>query len=295
MDILKTTYFGQYYFEVALILRESLFLSSVLLNSEAWTNLSNKNVRTLEQVDEMLLNKILECNAKTSNTMKYLELGIYPLRFEIMKRKLLFLQYILKQDKSSMLYKVFKVTKEKSIKNDFVQMCDEYLEKLKINLSFEEIESMSKRKFKKLVKKNVKKEAFKYLNDQKSTQSKTEKIGYQKLEIQDYLIDENCNTKLSKLIFKARTKMLDIKTQLKWKYDDNTCIECGENEETGDEILRCKSLQDANGRADGPEYEWFYSKYVKKIIEVGKMMGEGLKKRERLIEDGIKPCDQLKF
>ena len=178
MDILKTTFFGKYYFEVAMVLRSSLFLSSILLNSEAWINLSNKNVRVLEQVDEMLLNQILKCPQNTSNAMKYLELGIYPIRFEIMKRKLLFLQYILKLEQSSMLYQILKVTQEKSIKNDFVKVCEDYLEKMKINLTFADIENMSKRKFKKLIKEKVKKLAFEYLLALKNNQEKTKEIVY---------------------------------------------------------------------------------------------------------------------
>ena len=51
MQILKSLFFGKYYFEVALVLRSSLFLSSLLLNSEAWVNLSEKNIRGLEQTD----------------------------------------------------------------------------------------------------------------------------------------------------------------------------------------------------------------------------------------------------
>jgi hypothetical protein len=95
MQILQSLYFGKYYFEVAMVLRSSLLLSSLLLNSEAWTNLSESNIRALEQTDEMLLSKILESEANTSNVFKYLELGIYPVRFEIIKRKIIFLQYIL--------------------------------------------------------------------------------------------------------------------------------------------------------------------------------------------------------
>ena len=60
----------------------------------------------LEQCDEILLTKILDCDGKTSNAMKYLELGAVPVRFEIIKRKLGFLQYILKQDKKSMISQV---------------------------------------------------------------------------------------------------------------------------------------------------------------------------------------------
>ena len=88
MQILETVFFGKYLFEAALVLRSSLFLSSILLNSEAWVNVSDKEIRALERTDEILLSKILECNSNTSNTFKYLELGIFPIRFEVMKRKI---------------------------------------------------------------------------------------------------------------------------------------------------------------------------------------------------------------
>ena len=75
MQILQTLYFGKYYFEVAMVLRSSLLLSSLLLNSEAWTNLTETNIKGLEQTDEILLSKILESDSNTSNVFKYLELG----------------------------------------------------------------------------------------------------------------------------------------------------------------------------------------------------------------------------
>ena len=54
--------------------------------------------------------KVLGCDGSTINAFKYLELGIYPIRFETMKRKLIFLQYILKEDKTFMIYQVLKAT-----------------------------------------------------------------------------------------------------------------------------------------------------------------------------------------
>merc|ERR1712208_258697 len=93
---MKSMFFGKYYFEVAL--RSSLLLSSLLLKFEAWANLTEKDIRGLEQTDEILKSKILDCDANTSYVMKYLELGVYPLKFEIIKRKIIFLQYILKQE-----------------------------------------------------------------------------------------------------------------------------------------------------------------------------------------------------
>ena len=65
LQILESTYFGKYHFEIAMVLRESLSLSSILLNSEAWVNYTEKDVRMLEQCDEILLSRIMECDSKS--------------------------------------------------------------------------------------------------------------------------------------------------------------------------------------------------------------------------------------
>ena len=160
MQILDSTYFGKFYFEVAMILRDSLFISSILLNSEAWVNYKENDIRILEQCDELLLSRILDCDGKTSNTLKYLELGAIPIRFLIMKRKLLFLQYILKQDKKSMMYNILKAIQDEPRKNDFVTTCKKYIETLKMNLSFKEIEKMSKFQLRKILLEMIKNEAL---------------------------------------------------------------------------------------------------------------------------------------
>ena len=51
--------------------------------------------------------------------------------------------------------------------------------------------------------------------------SKIANINYERLELQQYL-SENKNTKISKLIAKARAKTLEIKTHKSWKYEDTT-------------------------------------------------------------------------
>ena len=98
--------------------------------------------------------------------MKYLDLGVAPLRFEIMKRKLSFLQYILQQNKDTMLHQVFKATWDNPLKKDFVMTCKKYLEVLEINLTFEEIQLMSKFSFSQILKKQMKIAAFAYLKAQ---------------------------------------------------------------------------------------------------------------------------------
>ena len=206
MQILHSTYFGKYFFEIAMVLRESLLLSSLLLNSEAWVNYTDRDLRILEQCDEMLLTKVLDCDANTSNALKYLDLGIVPIRYEVMKRKLAFLQYILLQDKESMMFQVLKATEENPTKNDFVLTCQRYLKALEIDLTFDQISEMSKLSFKRLLKQKTKMAALKYLNKEKSKQSKILNIQHTKLEMQEYLLDGDRNIKVPKLIFKARAR-----------------------------------------------------------------------------------------
>ena len=91
------------------------------------------------ECDEILLTKVLDCDANTRNGIKYLDLGILQKRFAIMRRKLTFLQYILLQDRKSMVHQALKATCKNPVKNDFVQICEKYLKALDINLSFEEI------------------------------------------------------------------------------------------------------------------------------------------------------------
>ena len=291
MQILKSTPYGKYYFEVALILRESLFLSSLLLNSEAWVNISDTDIRKLEQADEILLSKILDCEANTNNVFKYLELGVKPVRFELMKRKILYLQYILQQEKQSMIYKVFEATLKDPLKNDFVSICKKYLEDLNINLSFEDIKNLSKWKLKKILKDKIELAAFKYLIRLKNSpsrdgrMSKVGNIQYEKLEMQQYLY-ENTKTNISQFIAKARAKTLDIKTHKSWKYDDRACSGCDKREESGDEILTCEAFGQYGENQVIPAYSWFYENKTSDMIYCAKVMMERMKMRKRILENG---------
>ena len=97
--------FGDFYFEVAMILRNSLLVSSMLSNSEAWYNVSKAELDLLETVDVNFLRNVLGAPKSTPVEMLYLELGCIPFRELIRKRRISFLHYILNQDQDSMLYK----------------------------------------------------------------------------------------------------------------------------------------------------------------------------------------------
>ena len=254
----------------------------MLLNSEAWVDYSDSDVRIFEQCDKMVLTKILECDGKASKALKYLDLGVIPIHLEIMKRILGFLRYILNQDKDSMIFNILKATKENPVKKDFVLTCQKYLETLKVNLSFKEIEKLSKNQFKKILKEKTREAGFDYLNKQKNKQDKIKNIVYSTLKMQDYLADGDRNKDVTKLIFKARGKTLDIKLHKKWKYDDTLCVGCGKNDESGSEVLQCIGFGEMTEKVT---YSAFFSSSVDEQIKVGKEMLKRLKKRLKMREE----------
>ena len=89
-----------------------------------------------------------------------------------MKRKVLFLQYILQQEDSSMVSKVCQATCTNPIQHDFVNTCKKYLESLEIQLDFEEIRKMSKYQLKKLLQEKITEAGFKYLIKKKNEKGK---------------------------------------------------------------------------------------------------------------------------
>ena len=87
LSILEGIPFGQFYFEVAVILRDSLLVSSMLSNSEAWYNVTNAELELLETVDVKFLRGIFKAPKATPKEMLYLESGCVKFRELIKKRK----------------------------------------------------------------------------------------------------------------------------------------------------------------------------------------------------------------
>ena len=74
-QLLEDLCLGSYYFEAANILRNSLLLSSLLSNCESWYNLSTKDIKNLETIDEQLIRRIFSAHSKTAKELLYLESG----------------------------------------------------------------------------------------------------------------------------------------------------------------------------------------------------------------------------
>ena len=134
MNILNSVFFGKYHFEAAVVLRNSILLGSMLSSSECWLGLTQQQVRKLEMVDEMLLERLLETPSYSSRALLYLNLGLSPIRCILMQKRILFLHYILNEDQDSLIHQVLQAILEDPQKNNFGCQVKEDLKSLEIEL-----------------------------------------------------------------------------------------------------------------------------------------------------------------
>ena len=243
LQILESIFFGNFYFQAAVILRNSLLISTMLFNSEAWYNVTSVEFERLEKIDETCMRKVLNAPFATPKIMLYLELGVLPIRYIVKSRRMNYLHYILNENKQSLVYQFLQVQLQQPIKKDWGSQVRKDIEELNLGVQLEDIENIPKNTFKKLVKTKIKEHAFKYLMNKKKSKSKD--VPHDKLQLQEYLEANNGEMSVDEkqFMFKCRSRMLDLKCNMKNDHlKDLKCSACGLEEETQMHILQCKII-----------------------------------------------------
>ena len=156
-----------------------------MTNLEASYGLSDAEVTQLEQMDETLLRTILECPMTVPKEMLYLDLGVTPIRYILMSRRLMFYQYIIKQPAGSLIRRFYETQSSKPVKNDWSITVKSNLNTLNVAFSENEMRKMSQPVFRKHINKAIRLESFKYLQKLKSHHTKVLHIQYVRLEMQN--------------------------------------------------------------------------------------------------------------
>ena len=237
--------YGKHTFKAALIMRQAMLLGGLLSNSEAWTHLTEINLAKLQLPDTLLHKTLLSTSGNPSKVCMCLELGVIPVKYVIMGKRLNFLYYILSESISSTMRQVYETMKSESRKGDFYQLVKKDMEELNINMPETEILSHTKRKWKLLISKRDKEYVFAKLVTENSKLENTKHIVFEDLKLSNYLQD-NRNTTLSRIIFSVRSKTLDLKTWQPWKYFDNLCVLCEKKAETMAHFMSCKSYENVS-------------------------------------------------
>ena len=95
--------FGKHYFEVAMMLRNSLLVNGIIYNIDAWSNINEKEIEDFNKIDRILLCNILKVSKNLPKEALYLELRIMELNMIINSQRLIYFFDIMTRKRKRML------------------------------------------------------------------------------------------------------------------------------------------------------------------------------------------------
>ena len=126
-----------------------------------------------------------------------------------------------------MIKRVYKSQALYSHQGDWVWLVEQDMVKLELNLSEQEISLLSKLKFKTIVDMKIERYALIELNKMKLKHSKSGYLKSSSFQPASYLVDSNFSKKEAQLLFKLRSKTLDVKLNFQNKenaqFQENLC------------------------------------------------------------------------
>ena len=90
ISILQEVSFGPHYFQMAILFRESILLSSMLGSSEVLYGITKTHIEKLEQADRIFFRRLFEVSNCTTIESFYLETSTIPIRFLLMKKRIFY-------------------------------------------------------------------------------------------------------------------------------------------------------------------------------------------------------------
>ena len=241
ISMLQEISFGYFYFEIAMMLRNSMFLNGILCSIEVLYGIKNEHVEMLEKCDRLFMRRVFDCPISTPVESYYLETSTVPVRFILLGRRLMYLWTLLHKSTNELARRVFETQKKFPTKNDWVLQVREDLEMCQLELTDEEIGDMKKEKFKKIVNKKIHELSTNYLLKLVEKHSKTENL-LPSDSIQNYLTDVNTTVKEKKLLFLLRSRMYSVKMNFQQSYSNLLCSLCSRSEESQQHLLVCEEI-----------------------------------------------------
>ena len=280
MDVLKTISFGQKYFEIAKTLREAELINGILTNAEVWYGIKQSEIDELEEVDKLLLRRVLGAPESSCIESLYLELGVIPIRVIIKARRVIYLHYLTKLEENQMLAKVFKTQWKYPSKDDWTIQVQEDLKHFGIKMDLEEIGGMSSYRFKKLVKMKSKEYALEYLLKLKTKHTKMENLEYVELKLQSYLRTKEITVQEAKNLYKFRTRSAKFGGNMKNNANVSiACPLCQVQHDTQEHCVKQCSVVKSKVKVNGSYDDIFLDEVP---VEIAKTLMEITELREKI-------------
>ena len=232
-----------------------------------------------------MVRAIWECPSYTSIPVMFLDLGIKPIKFYIIQRRIMYYHYLLNQDVDSLLFKCFLAQCQEPLLGDWILQVKEDFKILNLKISDQEIKQHTKASFHKLIKSRVESLAFEYLMEEKKKQSKCSAISYETLKMQDYVFSNEITSFQKKLLLQMRTATYPVYFNIKFLVDDTLCPCCRLYDDTMAHQLDCIVINNnvISVPNNAVSIEQIFSQDVRKQTEITRIFDEATKRRKIII------------
>ena len=233
---------GKHFFKIAFLLRETIFLSSILTNSEVWYRLTKSDVEELELLDRSLLRRILSVPNSTPSAALFLETGCMRIGTILKARRLNYLQYLVKLPEEDMLSKIFHCQWLVNNQQDWTRQVKKDLEDFNLPTDLDYISKKSVFSWKNLVKKNARTYELRNLTILKESrnESKMANLKYDQLKPQDYLSE--LDVREAKNVFRFRTRMANFNGNFRGQGQSELCPLCGLHDDLQSLSFNCPKV-----------------------------------------------------
>ena len=243
--ILETMFFGKFVFEVGKTMIESMLLGSILSNIEVAYNLTQNEVDKLEKCHEMGIRKLLELPSKAPKVILYFLTGSIPIRFQVQRRRLVYLHHILNQNEESLLLTFFEHQLKSRKPKDWATRIIKDISEFEIQLSMDEIMKTPVSVWKERIKLKTIQIALNYLNSHIGSKSRE----YNELKMSPFLCPNvEVPVTIEKCIAKAQGYMIEnVKMNFQQQHKPNfICNSCKKNKCNQSHLLYCPALIGSN-------------------------------------------------
>ena len=103
---------------MALLFRNSLFISKILSSSETLYNIESQHIDMLEKCDRSIFTRILNVPSTCSSEALYLETGCLPIRYILKGRRLMYYWTLLHKSEKELVKRFFDWQKQFPSKSD---------------------------------------------------------------------------------------------------------------------------------------------------------------------------------
>ena len=235
---------GKFTFECGFIFFNSLVRNSVLYGTEVMYKLVEQEKREIEKIEENQLKNIFKVNTGIQIPLHliYLDGGQIPARYQIVRFRLNYFQYILQQNDRSLLFSMLTAQENSPTKNDWYSEVQKNIKEFNIDLSNSDIKNMNKKQFQKITRQKSAELAFKCLIQKKEKGKKGNILKYKnQLQMADYLCPNNfLDIDDQRLLFQIRSETNQLPAN---KGNPGPCpLDCGSLLLNNPHILQCSVM-----------------------------------------------------